>query len=87
MVFSTLKEDKHFMAGTSSNLCLSSLTVYLILKIVYTIRQKFEQSALFFLSRRFTTPKMVNKETLSIMLGIKKIKQVTGNQLDKRVYL
>ena len=30
---------------------------------------------------------MVNKETLSIMLGKKKIKQVTGNQLDKRVYL
>ena len=36
MVFRTLKEDKHFMAGTSPNLCLSSLRVYLILKIVYT---------------------------------------------------
>ena len=36
MVFRTLKEDKHFTAEKSPNLCLSSLRVYLILKIVYT---------------------------------------------------
>ena len=28
-----------------------------------------------------------HKETLSILLGIKKIMQVTGNQLDQRVHL